>query len=502
MKNKLISMAACCLAACTISFQACDDGLDLEYKGNLDLNLLGIKQAVEIWDGAQCNVITALEEPESSTTKIKSFKYKLSLALYQDRTAGQGATVDLVVAADSLNKAIAKVGTSTIYDVYDGAELLPDEYYNLASNKLELAIGATASEEVELMVFSEELINLIQEERKENVTFVLPLQIQNSISYSINPKTNTIMFFFEVTYVPPKTGPEYEPVTDEPALGDTYGNTDLKLVWHDEFNGTGIPDPSVWRFEEGFVRNEELQWYYNQNAVMADGALVITGKKEQIKNPNYEAGSSDWKKNREYAEYTSSSIVSSYRFRYGTMEVRAKIPTAMGAWPAIWTTGTSDDSWCWEWPLGGEIDLLEYYLVGGVPSIHANACWASNTRWSGTWDSYNRPLSEFVDKDSEWANKYHIWRMDWDEKSIRLYLDDELLNEIEMSKTTNGGGGLDDWWRGSWRNPFTDPGNDGENFGQQIFLNLALGGNGGTPDVSKFPLEYHIDYVRVYQKAE
>ena len=159
-------------------------------------------------------------------------------------------------------------------------------------------------------------------------------------------------------------------------------------------------------------------------------------------------------------------------------------------------------SWCWEWPLGGEIDLLEYYLVGGKPSIHANACWGSDKRWSATWDSYNRPLEEFVSKDSEWTKKYHIWRMDWDETSIRLYLDDELMNEIELSKTNNGTGGLSDWWRGSWRNPFKDAGNDGENFGQQIFLNLALGGNGGTPVVEQFPLYYYIDYVRVYQKAE
>ena len=100
---------------------------------------------------------------------------------------------------------------------------------------------------------------------------------------------------------------------------------------------------------------------------------------------------------------------------------------------------------------------------------------------------------------AKWAEKYHIWRMDWDDNYIKLYLDDELMNEIDLSKTNNGSGGLNDWWRGSWRNPFKDAGNDGEGFGQQIFLNLALGGNGGTPAISKFPLEYKVDYVRVYQ---
>ena len=129
---------------------------------------------------------------------------------------------------------------------------------------------------------------------------------------------------------------------------------------------------------------------------------------------------SDWKKNREYAEYTSSCLITKdYRFRKGRMLVRAKIPTAMGAWPAIWTTGGSTDSWCWEWPLGGEIDLLEYYLVNGKPSVHANVCWGSDTRWNGKWQSYNRPVAEFIAKDKDWGKKYHIWRMDWclDERS-------------------------------------------------------------------------------------
>lgn len=500
MKNKLISMAACCLAACTMLFQACDDGLDLEYKGNLDLNLLGIKQAAEIMNQKECNLVTALRKAGPGEVEdATDFTYQLNLALYQNKQASQTATVDLVVAADSLTKAISMVGTSSLYDVYTNAELLPSDSYTLSATSMTLPVGSALSEAVQLTVKSQNLIDLAQS-AKVNKCYVLPLRIQNSNSYAINGKTSTIMFIFNVTYLDEEAYvPDTDGVPDDHIIDDN-----MKLMFHDEFNGVGTPDANVWKFEEGFMRNEELQWYCDRNAEMAgDGTLVITGKSERVKNPNYVAGSSDWKLNREYAEYTSSSIITkNFRFRYGTMIVRAKIPTETGAWPAIWTTGTSDDSWCWEWPLGGEIDLLEYYLVGGKPSIHANACWGSDKRWSATWDSYNRPLEEFVSKDSEWTKKYHIWRMDWDETSIRLYLDDELMNEIELSKTNNGTGGLSDWWRGSWRNPFKDAGNDGENFGQQIFLNLALGGNGGTPVVEQFPLYYYIDYVRVYQKAE
>lgn len=137
---------------------------------------------------------------------------------------------------------------------------------------------------------------------------------------------------------------------------------------------------------------------------------------------------------------------------------------------------------------------MEYYLVNGKPSIHANFCWGSDTRWVGTWQSYNRPLEEFVAKDADWANKYHIWRMDWDENYLRLYLDDELLNEIDLRTTVNGsGGGAPE---GGYQNPFS---NDYEDFGAYIWLNLAVGANGGDPSETEFPMKYYVDYVRVYQ---
>ena len=168
------------------------------------------------------------------------------------------------------------------------------------------------------------------------------------------------MLLFNVNYVKP-----VEPEDQEAYVADKVGVADdhtlengMQLLWHDEFNGTGEPDGNIWRFETGFQRNEEDQWYQKDNAQMKEGALCIEGRQEAVKNPNYQAGSSDWKKNREYSEYTSSCIVvkDAYVFKYGRMEVRAKIPVAQGAWPAIWSTG----NW-WEWPLGGEIDMLEFY---------------------------------------------------------------------------------------------------------------------------------------------
>lgn len=145
----------------------------------------------------------------------------------------------------------------------------------------------------------------------------------------------------------------------------------------------------------------------------------------------------------------------------------------------------------WYQSQNGEIDMMEYYIKDGVPSILANACWGSTERWKAVWDSVVMPFSHFTEKDPDWADKFHIWRMDWNKDFIRLYLDDELLNEIDLSKTVNGGYG------GNHENPFSNtiPG-----FKHYILLNLALGSNGGEPDSSQFPLRYLIDYVRVYQK--
>ena len=265
-----------------------------------------------------------------------------------------------------------------------------------------------------------------------------------------------------------------------------YGQKEYRLVWSDEFDVDGKPSKD-WTFERGFVRNQELQWYQAENAYVKNGCLVIEGRREHRKNPNYEAGSNDWRKNREYIEYTSSSLTTrlSQQFLYGRFEVRAKIPVASGSWPAIWLLGNR-----WEWPQNGEIDMMEYYIKDGQPSILANACWGSNERWKAIWDSVVTPFTHFIEKDPAWADKFHILRMDRDKDFIRLYLDDELLNEIDLSQTINGG------YNGNTENPFSNtiPG-----FKHYILLNLAIGSNGGEPDIAQLPFRYYIDNVRVYQ---
>ena len=253
------------------------------------------------------------------------------------------------------------------------------------------------------------------------------------------------------------------------------GMDGYKLVWADEFNKDGRPDTTAWRYEKGFVRNEEAQWYTDENAYCKNGVLIIEARKESKPNPRYEAGSKDWRRVRQTIDYTSSSIntAGKHSWQYGIFVMRGRIDISSGLWPAWWTLGVSG-----RWPANGEIDIMEHYkkkLLANIACIGANrkAEWYSN-RFS--IDSMGG---------QKWASNFHVWRMDWDEEAIALYVDDVLLNKTELNKLVNKDG--------SNSNPFKQP--------HYMLLDLALGGmNGGDFGDTKFPNRFEIDYVRVYQK--
>ena len=250
----------------------------------------------------------------------------------------------------------------------------------------------------------------------------------------------------------------------------------LKLVWSDEFNKEGRPDPNKWTYERGFVRNQELQWYQPENARCENGMLIIEGRRERKENPRYRADGRDFRQKREYAEYTSSSLTTRrlHSWKFGRFEMRGRIDTRAGLWPAFWTLGIEGS-----WPSNGEIDIMEYYR--GM--LLANAAWATEKRWVPKWDDIKKPITEF--NDPNWSEKFHIWRMDWDTDSIKLYVDDMLLNQVDLTQTIN----KDE----EGKNPFHQP--------HYIILNLAIGGKaGGDPSNTKFPAKFEVDYVRIYQK--
>jgi len=254
-------------------------------------------------------------------------------------------------------------------------------------------------------------------------------------------------------------------------------STDYVLVWADEFNEAGRPDPNNWTYERGFVRNEELQWYQPDNARCENGLLVIEARRERKPNPNYDPADDSWRRSRRYAEYTSACLKTRglHSWTYGRFEMRGRINTRPGLWPAFWTLGSARS-----WPGCGEIDIMEYYR--GM--LLANACWAGERRWVAVWDDLRKPITEF--NDPNWSSKFHTWRMDWDKDHIQLYVDDHLLNTVDLAKTINR--------TADRANPFHEP--------HYLLLNLAIGGtSGGDAAPTKFPARFEVDYVRVYQKV-
>jgi len=250
---------------------------------------------------------------------------------------------------------------------------------------------------------------------------------------------------------------------------------DYTLVWADEFNKEGKPDSADWRYEYGFVRNEELQWYQPENATCKKGMLIIEAKREQKINPRYEAGSNDWRKKRETIEYTSACLLTAGKktWQYGRFEMRARIDISKGMWPAWWTLGVDK-----RWPGNGEIDIMEYYrgkLLANIACLgnEHKPQWFSNTFQTDSLGG------------AAWANQFHIWRMDWTEEFIALYCDDQLVNKVDLALLENKDG--------SGFNPFKQP--------HYMLLNLAIGGqNGGDASATEFPKHFEVDYVRVYQK--
>ena len=268
-----------------------------------------------------------------------------------------------------------------------------------------------------------------------------------------------ILPFAALTFATPDTGARYS------------------VVWADEFSEPGWPDPRNWTYERGFVRNQEHQWYHANNARVKNGMLVIEARRESLPNPLFERGSSDWRRNREFAEYTSASLTTRglHSWKYGRFEIRARIDIRPGMWPAFWTLGDAG-----RWPANGEIDIMEFYRG----NVLANVAWADSAG-KAVWDDVRKPVAELGD--ANWSKRFHVWRMDWDDREIRLYVDGVLLNSTDVSAAANGGGA-------AGRNPLQQP--------HHIVLNLAVGGmNGGDPSATKFPARFEVDYVRVSQRV-
>lgn len=274
--------------------------------------------------------------------------------------------------------------------------------------------------------------------------------------------------------------------TDEPELLFTIleerKNDNWELVWQDEFDYSGKPDETKWKFETGMVRNNEAQYYTDslKNAFVENGYLHLVAHKEKHANEKYKnegiKGKSwmKWAYDKDSADYTSASLTTNglHEWQYGKIEVSAKLPEGRGTWPAAWMLGKNRSEV--GWPECGEIDIMEHVGYNN-DSIHGTVHTMAYNHIKGTQVGkavhIKNPNTEF-----------HTYAVIWTPEKIEFLLDNEVYHEFRNDHKTTA-----EW-------PFDQP--------FYLKLNLAIGGGWGGRkgiDDTKFPHEMVVDYVRVYQ---
>ena len=316
--------------------------------------------------------------------------------------------------------------------------------YAAAAGNVSIAAGKTSATIV-VQVTGDSL-------RKANQTFYVQLDAPKNCTLKTSKGFGTIInengLYFPVDntgYSTPNTYPGYT------------------LAWADEFNSITI-DETSWTFESGNNNgwgNGELENYTNraQNAFASNGNLIIEARQEDYNG----------------SQYTSARMVTKAKktFKYGRIDIRAKLPSTKGIWPALWLLGNNIDAV--SWPACGEIDMME--LLGQEPNKMY-----STLHWGATFQLHDSKGTNYVLPTGSFDQEFHVYSMDWEENSIKIFVDDQQI----FSATNNDVTG----------NPYP--------FNNDFFFifNIAVGGNWpGAPDANTtFPQRLVVDYVRVFQK--
>lgn len=247
-----------------------------------------------------------------------------------------------------------------------------------------------------------------------------------------------------------------------------------EVIWSDEFDYTGAPDPTKWNYHMGYIGNNEQQGYTSstKNSYVGNGNLRITAIREQTVYRDPSGGQTTY-------PFSSARLNTANKFtvQYGRIEARIWLPGEIGVWPAFWTLGASGN-----WPNCGEIDIFEYSggkpLGGIIPANYIN----SNFIYRMTDNSIRSIANMAYLYKITPTDGYHIYAVEWNENKIQWYYDDKLFAGVNTSSANLQA------YAGT--KPASQP--------HYLLLNLAMGGDGGggiDPGVNISNM--YVDYVRV-----
>lgn len=296
------------------------------------------------------------------------------------------------------------------------------------------------------------------------VTFIASAINASTYRFDYGDNNSTVVSSGNTTHMYAESGTYNVIVTAINSADSTTKNLTVKvdvagqsqrLLFSDEFNVAGAPDPNKWTFDIGMGDwgwgNGESQYYTNrpENVIAEDGVLKIKAIRE-----GFNGGT-----------FTSARLKTQNRFSftYGKVEIRAKLPKGAGTWAAAWMLGANHS--VVGWPECGEIDILEY--VGNQPSkVHSTLHYPG--RYGGNANGASLTLNNATEE-------FHVYLLDWSETAIKIFVDDALIHSVPNSASI----------------PF--------NHDFFIILNLAMGGTfGGNIDPTLNNATFEIDYVRVY----
>ncbi len=295
--------------------------------------------------------------------------------------------------------------------------------------------------------------------------------------------------------------------SDSAKATSTADNPQWQLVWQDEFSGHQL-DLNKWSFEVNCAGggNNERQCYTNrvENARVKDGVLTITALKENFSGPAAQDDTAHYDPNiTTQREFTSARLRSKGKgdWTYGRFEIKAKLPSGQGSWPAIWMLPTE---WRYGgWASSGEIDIMEAVNLGTITD-DVTAPGQSEQRVHGTLHYGRQPPGNLYSGTSYKAShfkpteQFHVYTLEWEEGEIRWYIDNvHYATQTQQGWYSQSLSKDGVWQQAAGAAPFDQP--------FHLLLNLAVGGNWPENvnekgvDLSIWPQQMQVDYVRVYQ---